>query len=173
MRALIVFWLVAVLTGCVSTPESAFRLSETALELREIQARRYETVNSKLVLRASMGVLQDMGYVIDEANFHLGIITASKRVDARDGGQVAAAVFVALLGGGNIPIDKEQKIKASIVVNKTLNDNTSSVARMTMQRIIWNTQGKITKSEQISSPEMYQQFFQKLSKSIFLEAYSI
>lgn len=173
MRVFVLLIVIIVLGGCAGVPEGAFRLSETALETRSMQSRRYDTLDRQLLLQASMGVLQDMGYVVEESSVRLGVLTASKKADAKRGGQVAAAVVIALLGGGVTPIDKEQQIKLTIVVNDSLDNEGSTVARMTMQRVIWNTQNEVTKAESISNPVVYQDFFQKLSKSTFLEAFTL
>jgi hypothetical protein len=161
------------LLGCVSVPKDAFQLSTTSLEDRQVQSRVFTTTNEVELLSAGISVLQDMGYSVDETEKNAGVVTASKNVDATDGAQVAAAVFVALLGGGAMPIDKEQKIRVSFVTLPSKLDRNGYLARVTFQRIIWNTRGQITKAETLKNEELYGEFFNKLSKSVFLEAYKI
>ena len=48
-----------------------------------------------------------------------------------------------------------------------------SVARITIQRVIIDTQGRVTRAEAIDEPEIYRAFFDKLSKATFLEANEI
>jgi len=114
-----------------------------------------------------------MGYSIDESNVGLGVLSASKQADAKNAGQIAGAIALALLTGTVTPTDDEQKIRICLVIQTALDDETASVARITIQRVIWNTQGKISRVESINSPELYQAFFDKLSKSTFLEANQI
>jgi len=161
------------LTGCASMPKDAFQLSTTSLEDRQMQSRKFSTLDHKLLLSSGAGVLQDLGYNIDESNVSLGVLTASKKADAKDTGQIIGAVMVALLTGSVTPTDDEQKIRICLVLQESLDDPDSSVARITIQRIIWNTQGKISRVESIKSPELYQAFFEKLSKATFLEANQI
>jgi hypothetical protein len=159
--------------GCTSIPKDAFKLSPTSLEERELQSRKFSTLDNNVLLAAGAGVLQDMGYTIDESNVDLGVLTASKRADARRGGQIAAAVALALLTGTVTPTDDEQEIRICLVIQDSLEDRKSSVARITIQREVWNTQGKLSRVESINAPELYQAFFAKLSKATFLEANQI
>jgi len=162
-----------ILPGCASLPEDAFKLPPTSLEDRQLQSRKFTTLDNKLLLSSGASVLQDMGYTIDESNVPLGVLSASKKADAKDAGQIAGAIALALLTGTVTPTDDEQKIRICLVIQEALDDETSSVARITIQRIVWNTQGKIARVESINSPELYQAFFDKLSKSAFLEANQI
>lgn len=172
-RLIVIVFVVLFVSACSNIPTDAFRLSETALEIRNIQSRTYLATDKKLLLLSAAGVIQDMGYSIDESNSTLGVISASKNASAIAGGQVVASVAIALLTGTVTPIDKEQVIKLTLVVNEALNNKDNSLVRMTMQRVIWNTQGKVTRREQITDSEIYQQFFTKLSKSTFLEAHTL
>jgi len=68
---------------------------------------------------------------------------------------------------------ESQTILLTLVVLPTLTEDGSFVTRVTLQRIIWDKQGRAKLRETIDDAEGYQQFFSKLSKSIFLEANSI
>ena len=81
--------------------------------------------------------------------------------------------MLALLGGGATPIDKEQLIRASVVVQPSQSNASTVLVRVTFQRIITNTQGDETRREAIVDPEIYRGFFEKLSTAVFLEAHEI
>ena len=159
--------------GCApKIPPEALVWNQETLKDRQLQTKRFDTNDEKMVLQAVAGLLQDLGFNIDESETKLGLIVASKDRDATDGGQVALAVFVALLGGGATPIDKDQKLRASVVTFPA-SDGKSMDVRVTFQRIVWNTHGQVSKTEALRDPESYREFFDKLSKSIFLEAHDI
>jgi len=42
--------------------------------------------------------------------------------------------------------------------------------RVTFQRIVWDIEGNVTRSESLTDPKIYQEFFDKLSKAVFLDA---
>ena len=64
---------------------------------------------------SSAGLLQDLGFNIEESETPVGFILGSKQRDATSAGQVVGAVFVALLGGGAMPIDDTQTMRACVV----------------------------------------------------------
>jgi len=163
----------ALMVGCAAKiPPEALQWTSETLKERQLQTRRFDTTDETLILQSVAGLLQDLGFNIDESETKLGIIVGSKDRDATDGGQVAAAVLIALLGGGAMPVDKNQKLRASVVSSPTSTGNAMNV-RVTFQRIVWNTQGQVTKTEPLDDPKFYQEFFEKLSKSVFLEAHEI
>ena len=163
----------AILAGCDTIPVGAFKLSPATLEERQQQTRMFDTENELELLIAGAGVLQDMGYALDESEKQLGLITASKNADAKDTGQIVGAVFLAALTGTAMAVDKEQRIRVSFVTLPSAKDPGAYLARITFQRIIWNTHGQIARVETLKTPELYQGFFDKLSKSVFLEANNI
>lgn len=169
---LLVFIPLFVLTSCTQTiPKEALQLRPEALELRQLQTRSFDTKDEKQLLIAGAGVLQDLGYNIDESETKLGVIVGSKDRNATEAAQVAGAIIIAALGGGVIPIDKNQKIKASLVTFPRKEKTTN--LRITIQRIVWNTNNQVTKIQSIEEPEIYEDFFSKLSKAVFLDANEI
>ena len=160
-----------VLCGCVQTiPKDALQLSPESLALKQLQTRGFNTRTEKKIIVSGASVLQDLGYTIDESETKLGVVVGSKDKSAVNGGQIAASILVAALGGGVMPTDKQQKIRVSLVTHKSQN---KVFMRATFQRVVWNTQGNVTRSESLEAPELYQEFFERLSKAVFLEAHEI
>ena len=162
------------ITGCATTaPENLFQVAETSLQDRQMQSRFFETNNEIALLSAGVAVLQDMGYSIDETETKSGVVTASKTVDATNKAQMAGVILLAVLGGGNVSYDSQQQIKVSFVTLPSKNNKNGYLARATFHRIVTNTEGQVTKAETMDNEELYTEFFNKLSKSVFLEAQEI
>lgn len=168
-------------------PQDALLLSPTALADRQLQTRVFETNDRVAMLKASAQVLQDLGFSIDEHEVKLGILVGSKQRDASSAGQIAGAVFLAILTGANTPVDDKQLIRVSMVIRplekfsmdsneengKKEDEVLESEVRITFQRIVINTAKQVTVAEQVKDVEVYADFFEQLSKSVFLEAHKI
>jgi hypothetical protein len=144
------------------------KLSSDSMNLRQTQTRKYETNDQQKILQSAVGLLQDDGFTIQEIQSDLGIVLGSKNREAVETGQVAGAIIVAVIFGVSIPVDKEQLMNASIAVSEAPSDPNSTIVRVTFSRLVWNTANAISKAERLEEPEMYQQFFSRLSKSLFL-----
>lgn len=187
--------------GCSTVPDQSMELSPDSLKLRQLQTRRIEGIEENALLAASAGVLQDLGFNIDESETRLGVIVASKDRSALDLGDAAEdllvdslveaaldAMFSALFGdhfdddddedGEDIVYDVTQKIRISVVTRPALDSSgqrrqDAQVIRITIQRLVWDSEGELSHSESIEDPKVYQKFFDRLSKSIFLELQAI
>jgi len=168
------------MAGCATTyPKDFLKLSGKNLEHRQLQMKQYDTKNEEEIMAACAGVLQDLGFSLDDSETDLGLVVASKNRDATDAGQVAlasVAVILSALGGASSNafemIDNVQKIRASVVTKPSL-DGSRIIVRVTFQRIVWNKRGDVSRMETLKDPKLYQGFFDRLSKSIFLEAHKI
>jgi len=164
------------LTGCAGIPKDALVLSPESLQTRQLQSRKYDGITEISILSASSGVLQDMGFTLVESETSLGVLVGNKDRSAVSGGQVALVVLAAL-AGAQAAYDKDQKIIASLVTRPALgsegNDvKDSYIARITFSRSVRNSQN-LVRYEALEDPELYQDFFEKLSKSVFLEGANI
>jgi hypothetical protein len=173
MRLLLAACLTAallMLSGCeTAVPREALAMRPQLLANRQMQSRRFETTDEKKILIACAGLLQDLGFNIEESSSELGLVVASKDRSAVETGQVVGSILIAALTGASTPYDKNQRFRASVVTRPT-DDHNSVIVRVTFQRTVWNTQNMISRNEALNNPTQYQDFFQKLSKSVFLTA---
>ena len=138
-----------------------------------MQTRCFDTADETEILSASVALLQDLGYNLDNTERKLGLVVASKERGAVDAGQVTAAIVVAALTGASTSVDRVQKIRCSVVTSPSGETGQRTAVRVMFQRIVCNTENQITKLEKLKDPMMYQEFFEKLSKSLFMEAHQI
>ncbi len=173
-RQLCVVMVAAMLVaGCEQgIPPEALALSQVSVEKRTLQTRYFDTEDEAKMLTAAVGVLQDLGFTLEESESDLGVLLATKDRDAVEAGQVAGAIVAALFGV-SMAIDRNQKIRVSVITRPLEDGRGRTAVRVTFQRLVWNTRGQISKIESLNEPELYQGFFEKLSQSVFLEAHEI
>jgi len=160
-----------VLTGCAPRiPAGALAMRPQTLEHRRLSTRLFGTHDEGRILVACAGVLQDLGFTLDDSETKLGLIVASKDRIAVEAGQVTRKIIVGILFRANTPIDERQRFRASIVTHPA---GARTAVRVTFQRIVWNDRGQVSRLERIEDPEVYQTFFERLSKAVFLEAQGI
>jgi len=128
---------VFLISGCATTAEERILdLNENQLKLRSIQTRAFDTSDKEKMMRSVMATLQDLDFVVNKADYDLGIVTGSKFV-------------------------QNQVLKMTVIVREK--DKNQLLIRANAQYGI----------KAINSPEPYQDFFDALSKSIFLTAQQI
>jgi len=177
MKKLPILLVAFLFTGCVTIPPNTFVVTPELLQQRRFETRRYDTIKEADLITASANVLQDLGFNLENSETKLGVLTASKQRDATDGGEVAAAIIVALLGGGAMAISKDQTIRVSLVV-RPVNDSNgkamtdSHFVRVSFQRLVRRTDNSVL-AQTLREPQLYQDFYERVSKSVFLEAQKI
>jgi hypothetical protein len=171
---------IAVLLGlaaCVSPNDVAKQIGgppKAAVELRQLQTRQFSTKDEIHVLGAATQTLQDLGFSIGESATEAGVLVGFKHRDAEESGQVAGQVALtivaALLGAAHTPTwDKEQKIQVTVVTSPSSNNEQVEV-RVSFDRVLTNNHGVVWRAELLLDAPIYQEFFDKLSQAMFLEA---
>jgi hypothetical protein len=192
MKKLSIFLIVLLLTSCAGMPHDEWaqnheqlrnRKNDTSvntpqsLEQRQIETRRYDGISERDLITASINLLQDLGFNFENSETELGTIIASKQRDTEG----LEASFTHYLSHGLLllvlPVTKDQITRVAIVVRPVLDSNgettdDSHLVRVTFQSIALRTNSS-TSGKTLSDPELYQGFFEKLSKSVFLEAREI
>ncbi len=79
-RMLMIALMVSVLPiGCATTRERVLDAGdETQLQKRSYESRIFDTSDKEKVLRATISTLQDLGFVIDRADYTLGMVSGTK-----------------------------------------------------------------------------------------------
>jgi hypothetical protein len=118
--------------GCATTDRDAVMSGSDPIPLRAYQSRSFAEVDRIQLLRGVIATLQDLAFVIDEADETLGIVSGT-RLSATP-------------------------LRISILVD-TRRDGSSAVRANAFQG-----------TQPIETPEPYQDFFNALQKTLFLEA---
>ncbi len=175
-RAMVICAWAALVAACAATaPADALRLTPESLEQRQLQTRRFDGASEAEMMAAAAGVLQDLGFVIEESETPLGLIVAAKRRSARNAAQIVTATLIEIVLGWPLPTYDEQTIRASLVTRPApaAGSGDGFLVRITFQRLVRDNRRQVTRAEPLAEPELYQGFFERLSTSVFLEAHKI
>ena len=85
-KACLIFTVVTLLViGCATTQQRLLDSDASQVQLRSIQTRAFDTTDKEKTLRTVIATLQDLGFVIDQADATLGTVSATKlnRYDLR------------------------------------------------------------------------------------------
>jgi len=161
--------------GCAPTASHLLARPEGAPAQHEFQSRRLETADEKQVLAVCTALLQDMGFQVDEAAAALGVLSASKLRDANrltSGERIAvtvvswgliAGIYTAPLALFLMDADsaKPVNIEVGITTRRTSHDDGGQVSVTVVFK---------ENAAPVDDPAVYQEFFDHLSKALFLEA---
>ena len=165
-------------SGCATNkiPDDALRLTESSLEVRAIQTRRFAVKSHVDIMNATISALQDMEYNIDALDKSLGVITASKVSDADSPSDKTGRIMLDLLcsvGGTSCNSyatrDDKYAVSMTMVVLPSLEAKGEFMTRITLQRALISKAGTITNLQRIDDADTYSKIFARLSKSLFLK----
>jgi len=100
VRTAVSLLLAGSIAGCVTPAPPDVTGTGGQLETREIQTREYDTLDKPMTMRSVISTLQDLGFVLDNADLELGTVTATRAdkytmrmtVTVREKGQKRIAV---------------------------------------------------------------------------------
>lgn len=162
--------LVLLAAACASIPREALTLTPTPKVLRELEDRRYTGVEEAKLVAGAAGALEAMGYTLEQSEASLGLVVGSKKRVAEIRRHKEEAVMGSMMSGRLNAVEKEQVVRASVTVAPQEPARPGSrIVRITFQRIIWDTRNEIAAREGIVEPQVYSDFFDRLSKAVSRE----
>ena len=78
LRALMLLIVLGLLSGCETMSHRQVLDAGSAVQLRSFQTRAFDTTDKVNTLRAVIATLQDLSFVIDDADASLGSVSATK-----------------------------------------------------------------------------------------------
>ncbi|GIV53453.1 MAG: hypothetical protein KatS3mg038_3974 [Candidatus Kapaibacterium sp.] len=178
--------LLALTGGCtiVNRPKPPEQ-EQTQLERRQYQQRDFDTNDVKLVMKAVLNTLQDDGFTVRNAVVDLGLISAVKEImltgrtstsQQRSPAETWAEIFAAAISRGRTqPSTPQQPIRYRNIQQLEATVNVSPFgANQTRVRVsfvarVLDNEGAVVESQPVTDPGVYQNFFAKVDKGIFLE----
>jgi len=73
--------------------------------------------------------------------------------------------------GVTLPPDQNQVMKAFVTTRPVGEGGRQVAVRVAFERTVFDTEQRLKRIEPLNDPKMYQGFFEKLSKALFLEAH--
>jgi len=151
---------VLILSGCIS--DDAPPPQPSQLEMRTFQTREYDTKDTKLVMKAVLNVLQDMGFIVNSADTDIGLLTASKWTNIQHSKKEVKEAK-----------KKETPLSTSVVLDCTANisefGKTQARVRVNFQQRTLDAAGATMQASPITDAKFYQTFFSQVDKGIFLQ----
>lgn len=161
-KSLILIVMLFLVQACAN--KNILQADEDYLKNREVQTAEYDDLDYRTLLFSTAAVLQDIGFTIYESNVDLGIVSAYKDANATDAADYVNIGFAAAAGAQAV-YKISQRIMVSMSVTELKNDKNK--VRVIFQRDILMSNGTHV-YETLDDEDIYQGFFRKLDKSIFL-----
>ena len=176
---------VLALGACAELPPDSLTLPPQDTAERELQGRRFEGIGEAELLSASVSVLQDLGFTVQTAHTGLGFVRGAMEREAKAPEQILILLIVAALVGGAgaqpppLPVDPEtrklpqtQQISVLLSVRPAAaGEARKHIVLVTfhhrVKQPLWQSAGAL------HDPQLYQSFFELLSKTLFLEAHKL
>lgn len=164
IRSLATVALLGVFCGCMPARPA---MPHSALQIREIQTRNFETADTRLVMKAVLNALQDEGFITRNAVSDLGLITATKEEDTE---RQSTVLFSTLFHGRDAVWPKSSVVEATINVSEF---GRATRVRVSFHQKMLDNRGGTMSVLEVDDPGMYQHFFSKVDKSVFLQGAKI
>lgn len=189
----------SVLVGCATVVDGTNSPQISQLQLRALQSRSYEGSDEATVIKTLLNVLQDEGFLVHYGDMALGLLNANKTLDSASVNQYPVSLGSGQYHPGGLGIKPDYSYYSNTQPEKftlgevnppsgpfaTSSDNnlirsidaTVNVSkfgdkvkvRVSFQRKLLNMGGLVLDLSPLVSPKLYQEFFAKVDKGLFIQ----
>jgi hypothetical protein len=144
------------------------------------QTRRFPRVDREALLFAGAAVLQDMGFKVTGGERRFGLLVGEKTADVPGAGLahavgeavlVTATTILSVAVGENLIMDLPEQVAQRVHVSLLVTpagDGGQTAVRISLDRDMIYDHGHII-PDHTELPLVYQEFFDRLSRAVFLE----
>lgn len=165
-KILIVLFLFGLYLPCFAAKTNEIITPQTQLQKRQYQTREYTNISKPTLMKAILNVLQDEGYIVNNANSLLGFISGAKEFSTND---------------KTINFEEEFGTKKTFGATVAVVEATANISeygkqyrvRINFKRKFLNQYGNAQKIEEVTDEKYYQTFFSKTDKAIFIQKQKI
>ena len=79
IQKITIFLLILIICACAARQKNILEAHDSQARLRSMQSRVYDYADRNHMLRTIIATLQDLGFVIDDADDNLGTVSGTKR----------------------------------------------------------------------------------------------
>ena len=79
IKKIIILFFILFFCACASKQKNILEASDSQVRLRSMQSRVYDYTDRNHMLRTIIATLQDLGFVINDADVNLGTVSGTKR----------------------------------------------------------------------------------------------
>ncbi len=164
MRVMRVMTVALLLGGCSAVPPD-LSLDELVAERRAVQIRSFPGRDRVEVMIAASGALRDLGFVIEEIDDELGLVSAVTERDISQPANELLKFGLLLLTGHVMPMPEREQLCVSLLVSESPQRSVYVIG----ERKIWNDDGVLTAWGRVEQEEFYQRVFDSMSTALFVE----
>lgn len=155
----------ALLLGGCSTAQPDFALDERVAERRAVQIRSFAGRDRIEVMIAASGALRDLGFIVEDIDDELGLVSAVTERDISQPGNELLKFGLLLLTGQVIAMPEREELYVSMLIS----GNPQRSVYVTGERKIWNDDGALVSWGRVEQKEFYQRLFDSMSTALFVE----
>jgi len=162
------------LGACATVHESGVpRIPRSPLEVRQAQTRTFDLADPRLVLKATLNVLQDEGYVIREANADLGLVTAVtewRSSQPNQGLRVLKWVAAFPTWGASLLLPTGETEFSAVEANVNVTPEAAGTrVRISLVAKVTGKDGAVRSVRPVEDPLAYQALLARLDKAVYLQ----